>query len=43
MGEEHELVVNAEDGEEEYTEEEAEEESLLFRVKTLEMATSTMP
>ena len=43
MGEEQELVVNMEDGEEEYGEEEADEESPLFRVKTLEMATSTMP
>lgn len=42
LGEEQELVVNMEDGEEEYGEEDAEEESLPS-VKTLEMATSTMP
>lgn len=37
-------MVNIDDGEEEYGEEEADEESPpLFRVKTLEMATSTIP
>lgn len=45
LGEEQELVVNVEDGEEEYGEEETDEESLLllFRVKMEEMATSTIP
>lgn len=44
MGEEQELVVNVEDGEEEYGDEEADEESQpLLRVKTLEIATSTIP
>lgn len=44
MGEEQELVVNVEEGEEEYGEEEADEESQpLLRGKTLEMATSTIP
>lgn len=42
LGEEQEVVVNMEDGEEEYGEEDADEESLLS-VKTLEMATSTIP
>lgn len=44
LGEEQELVLKVEDGEDEYGEDEADELSLLlFRLKTLETATSTMP
>lgn len=37
------VVIVEKEGEEEYGEEEADESPPLFRVKTLEMATSTIP